>query len=79
MSPLQAIKAKCLDCCCDSRPEVQLCPCTDCPLHIFRFGRLPKEHNKNRTKRVLTEEQRAAAIERLAKAREARKAQQKNN
>ena len=33
----QAIRAKCLWCCCDSALEVRLCPSDKCPLHVFRF------------------------------------------
>jgi hypothetical protein len=33
-----AIRAKCLDCCCGDKKEVRLCPCTDCPLWIYRLG-----------------------------------------
>lgn len=35
----QAIKAKCLDCCCGERIEVKLCPCKDCPLWSYRLGK----------------------------------------
>ena len=66
-SPIKAIKAKCLDCCCGQREEVKLCPATTCPLWAFRFGKNP---NRSRT---LTDEQKQAAKERLAKARAARK------
>ena len=62
-SPIKAIRAKCLDCCCDQREEVKLCPAKDCPLWPFRMGK-----NPYRT-RTLTDEQRQAAKERLAKAR----------
>lgn len=68
-SPMKAIRAKCLDCCCDQREEVKLCPATTCPLYPFRLGK-----NPNRRRRELTEEQRQAAKERLAKARQNRKA-----
>lgn len=60
-SPLKAIKAKCLDCCCGQTTEVKLCPSTTCALHPFRFGK-----NPFRVKRELTEEQRKAASERLS-------------
>ena len=66
-SPIKAIRAKCLDCCIGQREEVKLCPAKDCPLWPFRLGK-----NPNR-KRVLTEEQKRAAAERLKKAREAKK------
>ena len=38
---LRAIRAKCLDCCGGNSNEVKLCPCIDCPLYEFRFGRNP--------------------------------------
>lgn len=34
----QAIKAKCMDCCCDNRKEVELCPSKHCPLWRYRMG-----------------------------------------
>ena len=49
-NPVKAIRAKCLDCAYTS-PEVALCPCKDCPLYPFRFGK-----NPYRTKRELTPE-----------------------
>lgn len=67
-SPMKAIRAKCLDCCCDQREEVKLCPATTCPLYPFRLGK-----NPNRKARILTDEQKKAAAERLAKARKAKK------
>lgn len=65
-TPLKAIRAKCLDCNYTSN-EVKLCPCTDCPLWPFRFGKNPY------VKRVLSDEQREASVERLKKAREERR------
>lgn len=62
-TPLKAIRAKCLDCAYNAA-EVRLCPCTDCALYPFRLGKNPY------VKRTMTEEQRQAAAERLAKARE---------
>lgn len=58
-SPLKAIRAKCLDCCCEQSNEVKLCPASDCPLHPFRFGKSPFR------KRELTDEQKEALRERL--------------
>ena len=43
LSPLKAIRAKCLDCMCGQMQEVRLCPCEDCPLYPYRMG-----HNPNR-------------------------------
>ena len=66
-SPVKAIRAKCLDCCCANSTEVKLCPASECPLHPFRFGK-----NPYRVQREMTDEQKAAAAERLKKAREHR-------
>ena len=68
-SPLKAIKAKCLDCCCGQANEVKLCTCKDCPLFEFRFG---KNLYYKSTKRNLTDEEREKLRERIAKAREAK-------
>jgi hypothetical protein len=65
-SPIKAIREKCLDCN-HTASEVKLCPCTDCALWPFRFGKNPY------TKRTLTDEQKQKAVERLAKAREAKR------
>ena len=43
LSPLKAIRAKCLDCCCDVPQEVRLCEVKSCPLWPYRMG-----HNPNR-------------------------------
>lgn len=64
ISPLKAIRLKCLDYCCGSSNEVKLCPAERCPLHPFREG-----HNPNIPKRVHTAEQREAVGQRLAKSR----------
>lgn len=42
MTPMKAIRLKCLDCCCGSYKEVKLCPAEDCTLHPYRFGKRPK-------------------------------------
>lgn len=34
----KAIRAKCLDCCCDIRAEVKACTIKKCPLWIYRMG-----------------------------------------
>lgn len=41
LTPIKAIRAKCLDCTCDNRDEVRLCPSEKCPLHPYRMGRRP--------------------------------------
>lgn len=64
-NPVKAIRAFCIDCCGGSSNEVKLCTAPNCVLYPFRLGR-----NPFRTKRIMTDEQRAAATERLAKARQ---------
>lgn len=41
LTPMKAIRAKCLDCSCGSPNEVKLCPVTACPLFHYRFGKNP--------------------------------------
>lgn len=41
ISPLKAIRLKCLDCCCGSSNEVKLRTVERCPLYPFRFGKNP--------------------------------------
>lgn len=64
-SPIKAIRAKCLDCCCDSSNEVKLCPAEGCPLHPFRFGK-----NPYRTPRTLSEEHKAKLMQGLSQRKE---------
>lgn len=63
MSPLKAIKTKCLECSNNQIGEVRNCTITDCALYPFRKGHNPYIH-KN-----LTEEQKNAARDRLLKNR----------
>lgn len=65
LTPLRAIRQKCLDCSGGSVTEVDRCVIKDCPLYPYRKGK-----NPNRTPRVLTDEQRDMLRERLLKARE---------
>lgn len=48
ISPLAAIRFKCLDCCCGSVKEVVLCEITDCSLHPFRMGKNPNRTGKGK-------------------------------
>lgn len=67
MTPMKAIRLKCLECCCGSAKEVKLCVCESCALFPFRTGK-----NPYRQKREYTDEQRAQMAERLARARESK-------
>ena len=67
LAPIKAIRAKCLDCSAGQVLEVQLCPIKDCSLYPYRLG-----HNPNRKGRQLSEVQKQAMVDRLAKARAAK-------
>lgn len=64
ISPLKAIRLKCLDCSCGSSNEVKLCPVAKCPLYPFREG-----HNPNIPKREMSKEQREALKSHLSQIR----------
>ena len=70
-NPIKAIRAFCVECCGGSAHEVSLCPAKECQLYEFRFGK-----NPYRSKREMSEEQKAAASERLRLAREKKNANQ---
>ncbi len=63
-SPIKAIRAFCLECSGDSAREVKECTARSCVLYPFRFG-----ENPYRTKRELTDEQRAELRDRMKNAR----------
>ena len=63
LTPIKAIRAKCLDCMCGQMNEVKMCPSEDCSLYPYRMGHSPK-------RREYTEEQRAEMGARLAKYRQ---------
>ena len=66
-NPVKAIRMKCIDCSGGSRREAERCQVKGCALYPFRMGR-----NPFRSRREMSEEQKAAAAERLAKARASR-------
>jgi hypothetical protein len=43
LTPIKAIRAKCLDCSDDQIKEVRECSVKRCPLYPYRMGRRPKE------------------------------------
>lgn len=43
LTPIRAIRAKCMDCSCYQLREVRLCPVTQCHLWPYRMGKRPKE------------------------------------
>lgn len=40
-TPVKAIRAKCLDCCCGNTAEVKRCDIETCSLYPYRMGRRP--------------------------------------
>lgn len=41
ITPMKAIRAKCIDCSCGEKKEVRLCPIEWCPLWPYRMGKRP--------------------------------------
>jgi len=41
LTPLRAIRHKCIDCCAGQVYEVKLCTAESCPLYAYRMGKLP--------------------------------------
>ena len=64
----KAIQAKCMDCSCYNSTEVRECIVKTCPLYAFRNGK-----NPYRKKRMMSDEQKQAAAERLMSARASKK------
>ena len=55
MTPVKAIRKKCLDCCCGQVKEVKICPCLDCSLYPFRLGKNPNRAGMGRnTEKAIT-------------------------
>ena len=66
LTPIKAIRAKCLECSNFSSPEVANCNVTDCALYPFRFGKTGRKID-------LTPEQRKVLSDRLRKMRKSAK------
>ena len=43
VTPMKAIRAKCLDCCCGQVAEVRRCELESCPLFPYRTGHRPRQ------------------------------------
>lgn len=68
-----AIRMKCLDCCCYQFNEIKACTISNCPLYPFRNGKNPFI---NSPKRELTEEQKEVLRERLRALRKGKKSEE---
>lgn len=67
LTPMKAIRLKCLDCCNGQASEVKVCGATECPIYPFRMGRRPDISPTYDTGRELTDEQREQIALRLNK------------
>lgn len=52
LTPVKAIRAKCIDCCCGEKKEIRECNMIECPLWPYRMGKRPTvdtdiDSNKN--------------------------------
>lgn len=45
LTPMRAIRKKCLDCCAYQPREVRLCTAVNCPLYSYRLGHKPSKDN----------------------------------
>lgn len=45
LTPIKAIRAKCIDCCAGQPKEVRLCSIEKCPLYPYRMEHRPKDDN----------------------------------
>lgn len=46
LTPMKAIRKKCLDCCCGSFTEVTQCTVKTCALYEYRSGHRPKDEEE---------------------------------
>lgn len=46
LTPIKAIRQKCLDCCNNQCKEVRYCPIKSCALYPYRMGHRPKEEKE---------------------------------
>jgi hypothetical protein len=45
LTPIKAIRAKCMDCTCNQPKEIRECPIIGCPLWPYRMGHRPKPND----------------------------------
>ena len=54
-TPVKAIRAKCLDCCCTQYSEVTNCTVVKCALYPYRLGKRPNEATIDTLKELQSE------------------------
>ena len=55
LTPIKAIRAKCLECSAGQYSEVRQCPIADCALYPYRMGHRPKAGSETDTKETQNE------------------------
>lgn len=73
VTPMKAIRQKCLDCSCGQVSEVKECSIKNCALYPFRMGYKLDENGNRRKGKPLSEEAKKKATDRLRKLAEERK------
>ena len=73
ITPMKAIRQKCLDCSCEQLSEVKECSIKNCALYPFRVGYKLDENGNRRKGKPLSEEAKKKATDRLRKLAEERK------
>lgn len=53
LTPVKAIRKKCVDCSGGSSKEVSHCQILDCPLYLYRMGKRPTDLEKKELKQAL--------------------------
>ena len=76
LTPIKAIREKCVDCVCGHTGEIEKCPCKDCSLWPYRFGFNPYVKSNSKPPQ-LTEQQKVANAARLREMAEKRRAEKK--
>src|ERR1700738_101761 len=72
MSPLQALRARCLDCCAQQPKDVALCPAVGCPSWPFRMGTDPWRKTASEARREAARKTMAETTARRRKRRGAK-------
>jgi len=54
LTPVKAIRAKCIDCCAGQVAEVRKCVMPDCPIFPFRLGKNPNRSGIGRKLSVVS-------------------------
>jgi len=55
LTPVKAIRKKCLDCCVFQPIEVRLCSAVNCPLYPYRHGKRPSTIKKREIAKQFSE------------------------